>query len=505
VIKLVIQLSPNKTMKNSPIPKEIVIIVETLEKAGFQTYLVGGCTRDLFLGRKPIDWDITTNARPEQILPLFTKTFYENEFGTVGVVNENSQDETLKIVEVTPYRIESVYSDRRHPDQVRFSDKVEDDLKRRDFTINAVAVNLSKGSIKDIIDLYGGFSDIKDKIIRTVGNPSERFAEDALRLLRAVRLSAELGFTINIETKKAIISNAHLLKEISKERIRDEFVKMIMSPEPKKALELAHELGILKYIIPELEKGIGVGQNKAHAFDVWEHLLRTVQHSADKKLPLELRITALLHDIAKPETRRFSRETSQFTFYGHEVVGSRETKMILERLKLPRKTVEKVTKLVRWHMFFSDTETITLSAVRRMIVNVGKENIWDLVNIRMCDRIGTGRPKENPYRLRKYESMIEEALHDPISVAMLKIDGNRIMEISKISAGPKIGWLLNALLEEILEKPEFNTKEYLEKRALELINLPENALKKMGDMGKKVREEKENKNIKEIHSKYHVS
>jgi len=492
-------------MKNSPIPKEIVIIVETLEKAGFQTYLVGGCTRDLFLGRKPIDWDITTNARPEQILPLFTKTFYENEFGTVGVVNENSQDETLKIVEVTPYRIESVYSDRRHPDQVRFSDKVEDDLKRRDFTINAVAVNLSKGSIKDIIDLYGGFSDIKDKIIRTVGNPSERFAEDALRLLRAVRLSAELGFTINIETKKAIISNAHLLKEISKERIRDEFVKMIMSPEPKKALELAHELGILKYIIPELEKGIGVGQNKAHAFDVWEHLLRTVQHSADKKLPLELRITALLHDIAKPETRRFSRETSQFTFYGHEVVGSRETKMILERLKLPRKTVEKVTKLVRWHMFFSDTETITLSAVRRMIVNVGKENIWDLVNIRMCDRIGTGRPKENPYRLRKYESMIEEALHDPISVAMLKIDGNRIMEISKISAGPKIGWLLNALLEEILEKPEFNTKEYLEKRALELINLPENALKKMGDMGKKVREEKENKNIKEIHSKYHVS
>ena len=498
-------MSPNKTMKNSPIPKEIVIIVETLEKAGFQTYLVGGCTRDLFLGRKPIDWDITTNARPEQILPLFTKTFYENEFGTVGVVNENSQDETLKIVEVTPYRIESVYSDRRHPDQVRFSDKVEDDLKRRDFTINAVAVNLSKGSIKDIIDLYGGFSDIKDKIIRTVGNPSERFAEDALRLLRAVRLSAELGFTINIETKKAIISNAHLLKEISKERIRDEFVKMIMSPEPKKALELAHELGILKYIIPELEKGIGVGQNKAHAFDVWEHLLRTVQHSADKKLPLELRITALLHDIAKPETRRFSRETSQFTFYGHEVVGSRETKMILERLKLPRKTVEKVTKLVRWHMFFSDTETITLSAVRRMIVNVGKENIWDLVNIRMCDRIGTGRPKENPYRLRKYESMIEEALHDPISVAMLKIDGNRIMEISKISAGPKIGWLLNALLEEILEKPEFNTKEYLEKRALELINLPENALKKMGDMGKKVREEKENKNIKEIHSKYHVS
>jgi tRNA nucleotidyltransferase/poly(A) polymerase len=492
-------------MKNSPIPKEIATIVETLEKAGFQAYLVGGCTRDLFLGRKPIDWDITTNARPEQILPLFSKTFYENEFGTVGVVNEDSHDDSLKIVEVTPYRIESVYSDRRHPDQVRFSDKVEDDLKRRDFTINAVAVSLSKGSIKDIIDLYGGFSDIKDKVIRTVGNPSERFAEDALRLLRAVRLSAELGFTINIETKKAIISNALLLKEISQERIRDEFVKMIMSPEPKRALELAHELGILKYIIPELEKGIGVEQNKAHAFDVWEHLLRTVQHSADKKLPFEMRITALLHDVAKPETRRFSRETGQFTFYGHEVVGSRETHKIMGRLKFPRKTIEKVTKLVRWHMFFSDTETITLSAVRRMIVNVGEENIWDLVNIRMCDRIGTGRPKENPYRLRKYESMIEEALHDPISVGMLKIDGNRIIEISKTNAGPKIGWVLNALLEEILEKPEFNTKEYLENRTLELINLPENDLKKMGDMGKKVREEKEAENVKEIQKKYHVS
>jgi putative nucleotidyltransferase with HDIG domain len=492
-------------MRNSPIPKEIVTIIETLEKAGFQAYMVGGCTRDLFLGRKPIDWDITTNARPEQILHLFSKTFYENEFGTVGVVNEDSQDETLKIVEVTPYRTESVYTDRRHPDQVRFSDKIEDDLKRRDFTINAVAVSLSKGSIKDIIDLYGGFADIKDKVIRTVGNPAERFAEDALRLLRAVRLSSELGFMINLETKRAIISNADLLKEISQERVRDEFIKMIMSPEPKKTLDLCHELGILKYIIPELEKGIGIEQNKAHTFDVWEHLLRTVQHSADKKLPLELRITALLHDIAKPETRRFSRETGQFTFYGHEVVGSRETQKILERLKFPRKTVEKVTKLVRWHMFFSDTETITLSAVRRMIVNVGEENIWDLVNIRMCDRIGTGRPKESPYRLRKYESMIEEALHDPISVGMLKIDGNRIMEISKTNAGPKIGWLLNTLLEEVLEKPELNTKEYLEKRALELINLPENELRKLADIGKKVREEKEAENIKEIQKKYHVS
>ena len=492
-------------MKNSAIPKEIVDIVETLEKAGFEAFLVGGCTRDILLGRIPKDWDVTTNATPEQIIPLFTKTFYENSYGTVGVVNENTEDNKLKIVEVTPYRLESSYTDHRHPDEVRFSTNIEDDLKRRDFTINAIAVSLSKGAIKDIIDIFEGLKDIKDKVIRAVGNAEDRFNEDALRMIRAVRLATETGFTINIDTEKAILGHSDQIKEISAERVRDEFIRIIMSKNPKSGIELLDKLGLLKYIVPELVATKGVEQNQAHAFDVWEHLLRSLQHAADKEWSLDIRLSALFHDISKPETRRFSRETSQFTFYGHEVHGSRVTKKILDRLKFPTKTTENVSKLVRWHMFFSDTETITLSAVRRMISNVGGDNIWDLINIRMCDRIGTGRPKENPYRLRKYESMIEEAMRDPISVAMLKINGKRIMEVTRVTPGPKIGQVLIALLEEVLEDPKLNTAEYLEKRAQEMMSLPDKQLLELAESGKIKKNELEHENIEEIHKKYHVS
>lgn len=492
-------------MKDQVIPKEIVNIVETIEKAGFEAFLVGGCTRDILLGRTPKDWDITTNATPEQIIPLFPKTFYENEYGTVGVVNENTDDERLKIVEITPYRLESSYTDHRHPDQVQFSKSIDDDLKRRDFTINSIAISLSNGSIKDIVDLFDGLKDIKDKIIKAVGNPSDRFKEDALRILRAIRLSSELGFTINIETEKAIISHSSLLKQISVERIRDEFVRIIMSNNPKYGIELMDKLGVLEFVLPELIKTKKIEQNQAHAYDVWEHLLRTLQHSADKGWSLEIRLSALFHDISKPETRRISHETKQFTFYGHEVVGSRVTKKILERLKFSTKIVEKVTKMVRWHMFFSDTETISLSAVRRMINNVGRENIWDLMNIRICDRVGTGRPKESPYRLRKYKSMIEEALRDPISVAMLKIDGKRIMDVTHVTPGPVIGHILNALMEEVLDNPSLNTTEYLENRALEMIKMPVDQLIKLAEMGRNKKDEFENKNIEEIHKKYHVS
>jgi poly(A) polymerase/tRNA nucleotidyltransferase (CCA-adding enzyme) len=493
------------TMKNSPIPKEIINIIEKLENSGFEAFLVGGCTRDLLLGRTPKDWDITTNAIPDEIIPLFTKTFYENTYGTVGVVNENTEDDKLKIVEVTPYRLESSYSDHRHPDEVKFSKNIEDDLKRRDFTINAIAVNLSKGAIKDIIDPFGGIKDIKDKILRAVGDPNDRFTEDALRMIRAVRLSTELGFMININTEKAILSHGKLLQKISVERIRDEFIRILMSKNPKEGLEILERLNLLQYIIPELVKAKGVEQNQAHKYDVWEHLLRSLQHSADKNFSLEIRLSALLHDVGKPETRRFSHETNQFTFYGHEVIGSRVTRKILERMKFPTKIVDNVSNLVRWHMFFSDTSTITLSAVRRMIANVGRENIWDLINIRMCDRIGTGRPKENPYRLRKYESMIEEAMHDPISVGMLKIDGKRIMDVTHVTPGPKIGFILNTLLEEVLENPELNNEEYLEERSKKLMELPEKELKELGEKGKTKKDEAEHENIEEIHKKYHVS
>jgi poly(A) polymerase/tRNA nucleotidyltransferase (CCA-adding enzyme) len=494
-----------KSVKNSPIPPEIVNVVETLEKVGFQAYLVGGCVRDLFLGRTPKDWDITTNAKPEQIQGIFPKTVYENVFGTVAVINEQTEDICLKSVEVTPYRLESSYSDRRHPDMIKFSDKIEHDLMRRDFTINAMAVSLSHGAIKDIIDLYGGFADLKDKSIRTVGEPSDRFNEDALRMMRAIRLSVELCFTCNQDTFKAIQSQSIMIMDISMERIHDEFVKILMSPEPKKGIELLHESGLLKHILPELEAGIGVKQPQAHSYDVWEHLLRSLQHAADKEYNLEVRLAALFHDISKPSTKGFSQETNQPTFYGHEVIGSRETRKILEKMKFSRATIEKVTKLVRWHMFFADPEKLTLSAVRRMTVNVGRENIWDLMNLRTCDRIGTGRPKENPYRLRKYRSMIEEALRDPISVTMLKIDGKRIMEICNTLPGPKIGMILNALLEEVLDDPKLNTTEYLEKNTSELFKLSDKELEALAQKGKEKKEEFEENDLKEIREKHHVS
>jgi len=484
-------------------PKEILLITETLQKAGFEAYLIGGCVRDLLRGEKPKDWDVTTNAKPDEIQNLFDKSFYENDYGTVGVVNEDVSDETLKVIEVTPYRIEGKYEDGRRPESIHFSDKIEDDLKRRDFTVNAIAYDPRKGQI---IDLYKGQEDIKDKTIVTVGDAEERFSEDYLRILRAIRLSTELGFTINTKVEKAIKTNAKNLESISKERIRDEFIKIIMSKEPKNGVELAYSLGVLKYIIPEIEAGIKIEQKGDHIYDVWEHNLRALQHSADREWPLHVRLAALLHDVSKPETRRAAPAGSKkkWTFYGHDVVGGRVAKKILERLKFSKKEIDVVSKLVRYHLFFSDIEQITLSAVRRIVSNVGPENVWDLMKVRACDRIGMGRPKEAPYRLRKYESMIEEAMRAPVSVGMLKIDGAKIMEITGEKPGPKIGLILHALLEEVLDDPKLNTAKYLEKRARELISLPEKELEKLGKAGKEKRAEEEEKELAEIRKRHKV-
>lgn len=490
-------------MKRAPeIPKEVSQVTKALETAGFEAYLVGGCVRDILLGLKPKDWDITTNANPEQIQALFEKTFYENTYGTVGVVNEAVGDETLKVIEITPYRKESGYSNARHPDSVEFGTSLEEDLKRRDFTVNAIALNVSG----ETIDPYEGQEDLERKLIKAVGEPRERFAEDALRMLRAIRLSAQLNFALDERTAAAIQENADKLGLISKERIRDEFTKILMTDQPMLALGVAQRLGILRFIAPDLERGMGIGQNQAHKFDVWEHNLRTLQHSADKKWPLDVRLAALFHDVSKPETRRYSEEKQDYTFYGHDVVGGRVTKKILGDLKFPKELVEKVSNLVRWHMFFSDPEKVTLSAVRRMIRNVGGgPNMELLLNLRVCDRIGTGRPKEQPFRLRKYISMVEEAQRDPISVQMLKIDGARLMEVSSERPGPKLGLTLHALLEEVLDDPSKNTEEYLEKRACELIKLPEAELKVLGEQGKEKKETAEEAEIDKIRGKYWVS
>jgi len=483
------------------IPKEVSRITETLQNAGFEAYLIGGCVRDLLREKKPKDWDITTNAKPEEIQNLFEKSFYENDYGTVGVVNEDVEDSTLKVVEVTPFRIEGKYTDNRRPDEVHFSDNLKDDLKRRDFTMNAIAYDISKGQI---IDFYKGQGSIKDRTIETVGNTKERFEEDALRILRAIRLATELGFTINKDTEKVIKQMASTLENISKERIRDEFIKIIMSPNPMDGLILANKLGVLRHIVPELENGIGIEQNGDHIYGVWEHNLRAVQHSADRKWPLHVKLAALLHDVSKPETRRWSKEKNDWTFYGHDVVGGKVSREILTRLKFPKDIVSVVSKLVRHHLFFSDVEKITLSAVRRIVRNVGPENVWDLMKVRACDRIGMGRPKEVPYRLRKYESMIEEAMRAPISVGMLKIDGAKIMEVSREKPGPKIGLILHALLEEVLDDPAKNTGTFLMKRSKELVKLPEEDLKKLGEKGREKKEKEEAQEIEKIRKRHWV-
>lgn len=496
------------------IPEYVLTVVKTLQKAGFEAYIVGGCVRDMMLKRTPKDWDVTTNATPDQIIALFEKTFYENTYGTVGVVigNEevingegeagNMSNTEKNIIEVTPYRLETGYSDARHPDKVSFSSKIEDDLKRRDFTVNAMAYD----PIKDkLVDLYKGQADIETKTIRAVGDAGERFAEDGLRLIRAIRFATELGFTINIETQEAIIVSQETLGKIAKERIRDEFIKILMSDSPMTGIVMCQKLGLLKHMVHELEEGLHTKQNSAHSYDVFEHLLRSLQCAADKKFNLEMRLSALFHDIGKPKSRRFSAEKNDYTFYGHEVIGAEMAKKIMERLAFPRKTIDLVVTLVRWHMFFSDTEQITLSAVRRMIANVGQDHIWDLINVRICDRVGTGRPKENPYRLRKYTAMIEEVLRDPVSVGMLKIDGNTLMKELCIPGGPKIGLILNALLEEVIEDPKLNTETFLVKRATELYLLSEEDLKKKALSGVQARETKDKEEADKIKKKYFIN
>jgi putative nucleotidyltransferase with HDIG domain len=492
---------------NTTIPKEVMMVLAVLQNASFEAFLVGGCVRDLIMGIKPKDFDVTTNATPEQIIALFPKTFYENTYGTVGVVTCGEDDlpvcsdENVKIVEVTPYRLETTYSDNRHPDEVTWSKDIEDDLRRRDFTCNAIAYNPITG---ELIDSFEGVQDIHNKVIRAVGSPDLRFNEDALRLMRAVRLMSQLDFDLNSVTRESIEKNAHLLKNISQERIRDEFVKLLLTDFPMRGLILMKDMGILQFVALELERGIGVAQNQAHSFDVWEHNLRTLQHAADKKWPLHIRLSAVFHDVSKPETRRFSKEKGDYTFYGHDVVGGRVTREIMERLKFSKEMTDKVSKFVRWHMFFSDTEQITISAVRRMITNIGKDNIWDLINLRICDRVGTGRPKEEPYRLRMYESMVEQALQDPISLKMLKTNGEKIMSVTHETAGPKIGFVLHALFDEVLENPEKNTEEYLDNRAIELMKLSVDELKKLGEAGKEEMEEKNKEQVQKIRKQFKV-
>ncbi len=488
------------------IPDEIVRIPKKLAGSGFEAYLVGGCVRDMLQGIVPKDWDATTNATPEDIIKIFPKTFYENSYGTVGVVNEDVSETdaskaTLRVVEITPYRTEGKYTDFRRPDEITFAKTLEEDLERRDFTMNAIAYSVTR---ETFIDPYGGMRDIELKVVRAVGDPHARFQEDALRLMRAVRLANDLSFSIEDRTILALKEHAPLLSKIAVERIQDELNKVIMGKNPMRGIIMMRDLGLLKYILPEMEDGIACEQNGDHIYDVWEHNLRALQHSADRGWALHVRLAAMFHDVSKPETRRWSDEKKDWTFYGHDVVGGRVSERIMKRLKYSSELIETVSLLVRYHLFFSDIEKITLSAVRRLVRNVGETLVWDLMDVRSCDRIGMGRPKETPYRLRKYHSMIEEAMRAPVSVGMLKTDGTRIMKLLEEKPSIRLGWILHALLEEVLDDPKKNTEEYLDARTKELSGLKDAELRSLGEEGKGKKAEREEAELKIIRDKYGV-
>lgn len=504
----------NKIEKEN-IPNFVSHVTKMLQNSGFEAYLVGGCVRDMLMNKNPKDWDITTNATPQQIQEVFSdyKTIYENKFGTVSVLNippESVSGETRispdqdNQVQITTYRSEIGYSDNRRPDSVSYETELEKDLERRDFTINALAFDPFNGAKGQIIDIFNGLSDIKDKTIKCVLDADTRFKEDSLRMIRAIRFSTTLNFTVSYETLKAIEDNKELIKNLSNERVRDEFIKIINSPSPAFGITLMEKTGILPFILPEIIESIGCEQKGAHIYDVYNHLLHALQHAANKEYSLEIRLAALFHDIGKPATRRYDPKKDKYTFFGHEVIGARIAKKILERLNFSRVTIDLVVKLIRNHMFFSDTEQITLSAVRRIIQNVGKEHIWDLMKVRECDRVGM-KKAEAPYRLRKYFAMIEQALRDPISVGQLKIDGTFLMKELHMKPGPRIGWILHALLEEVLENPDLNTQEYLKSRSEELNILEDQNLKDLGEKAQKAKEKAENQEISELHMKHGIS
>jgi len=483
------------------IPRELKFIIDGLKEHGFQAFLVGGCVRDLLINVEPEDWDIATNARPEEIGNIFLRSFSDNKFGTVTVLTD-AGDPRLKEVEITPYRIDEKYTDKRHPDQIRWANYIEEDLSRRDFTVNALAADPQIFELR-LIDPFNGQRDLQNKIIRAVGNPEERFSEDALRMLRAVRFAVGLDFQIEEKTEEAIKKNSPWLQAISKERIRDEFLKIILTKKAAEGVELLRGLGLLKYVVPELEEGYEISQNKHHIYDCFEHSLLSLKYASRQNFNKYVRLAALFHDIGKPRSKQ--GEGSEATFYGHEIIGAKMTAQLLNRLRFPKKDIEKIVKLVRYHLFYYNVDEVTEASVRKLVRNVGLENIEELLQVRMADRIGSGVPKAEPYKLRHLRYIIEKVSQDPISVKMLEINGEDIMRILEIKPGPKIGWFLDILLGYVLTEPKKNKKEFLEKEVKKLGQLSDDALKEMAQKARTERNKIETKKEEMTKKKYWVT
>lgn len=435
------------------LPENVTLFLEKFTKSGFKIYIVGGTIRGLIMKHPVKDWDFTTTAKPEEIKKLFPDSFYNNKFGTVGIPTEIDGNQT--VFEVTTHRRESNYSNNRHPENIQWADKVEEDLARRDFTINAIAYDGVR-----LIDPYKGMEDIKSKKIKAVGDPDVRFSEDGLRILRAVRQSTQLGFEIEPNTLSSIIRNSQKLENISGERIRDEFFKLILSDNPAEGILLLRKTGILKIILPEVEVCFGVGQvspERHHIYDVGTHLVESLRHCPSKN-PIT-RFATLIHDIGKKQTRAIEDKTGIVTFYNHEVVGEKMTERIADRFRLSKEDKTKLVTLVRLHQF-TVSEKQSDKAIRRFIRQVGLENIDDILDLRTGDRLGSGA-KETSWRTELFNKRIIEVQKVPFSVQDLKIDGNDVMEKMGMKPGPKIGNILNTIFEEVDDEKIPNEKEAL--------------------------------------------
>ncbi|MEI6627101.1 MAG: CCA tRNA nucleotidyltransferase [bacterium] len=442
-------------------------------------YLVGGAVRDLIIGKETKDFDFVIRQVPAKELETFLaslgkinlvgKSFGVFKFSPTGHEGE-PLDLALPRTEEAGmsggYRDFDIQSDANLP--------IEADLGRRDFTINALAWNFKN---EKIVDEFSGIQDLENKIIRAIGKPEQRFQEDYTRMLRAIRFSCQLNYTIEEKTLKAIHQKARELATLPIERINEELTKIILSDKAENGIRLLQELGILKLLIPEVDAGVGVGQNKEHVYEVFEHNVRALGAAASKKFSLAVRWAALLHDVAKPQTKNGQGVDS--TFYNHDQLGAKMAKQLLKRLNYPNDLIKQVEHLVRYHMFYYALDTVTDSGVRRLINRLGQDNLIDFINLRICDRLGMGRPKAKPWKLLELERRFKEVILEPITAKMLKINGTELMQLLKLEPGPRLGLLLNALLGEILEQPTLNNQEYLEKRATELNKLNDEALKSM--------------------------
>ena len=436
------------------VPEKANQVISVLTEAGFEAYVVGGCVRDAILGRTASDWDITTNARPEQVKALFPRTVDTGlQHGTVTVLQGKEG------FEVTTYRIDGEYLDGRHPEQVTFTPSLLEDLKRRDFTINAMAYNDKEG----LVDAFDGLGDLERGQIRCVGNPGERFTEDALRILRAVRFSAQLGFGIEEKTRAALSEFAPRLSKVSAERIQTELVKLLVSPHPE-VFRTVWETGISAVILPEFDRCMETEQNNPHhCWSVGEHTLHALPFVEAQKT---LRLAVLLHDIGKPLTRTTDAEGIDH-FYGHAEKGAELAGRIMRRLKFDNDTRKRVVKLVQTH---DDLQTgTTQRSVRRAVHRIGAEVFPDYLKVRRAD-IMAQNPEVREEKLGKlaeveavYQRILEE--QNCLSLKDLAVTGKDLIEAG-IEPGPELGRILNELLELVIEHPEYNTKEYLLERII---------------------------------------